>query len=45
MQSSLDGWNSTHVVETVHNNTYMETERRQKRMLSVEGYKPTITIK
>ena len=35
MQSSLEGWNSTDGVETVHKNTYMETERRQKRMLSV----------
>ena len=26
MQSSLERWNSTDGVETVHNNTYMETE-------------------
>ena len=36
MQSSLERWNSTDGVETVHNNTYiMEKERTQKRMLSV----------
>ena len=35
MQSSLERWNSTDGVEAVHNNTYMETERRKKRMLSV----------
>ena len=35
MPSSLERWNSTDGVETVHNNTYMETERRHKRMLSV----------
>ena len=28
-------WKDGKAVETVHNNTYMETERRQKRMLSV----------
>ena len=35
MQSSLERWNSTDGVETFHNNTYMETERRQKIMPSV----------
>ena len=30
----MERWNSTYGVETVHNNTYMETERRQKRAFS-----------
>ena len=34
MQSSLERWNSTDIVEA-KTYEYMETERRQKRMLSV----------